>query len=82
MSTRNQLADVNEVAIFSKIARFGRPPRHTDTFARLELAKGHRYIVGRIDQMDRRVYLLAQCSILPRKPVSFKGAPDLLSSPR
>src|SRR3569833_2303449 len=86
MSTRNQLADVHELAVCSGIARFGRwlrrEPRQTDTFARFELANGHRHIVGRIDQVIRRVSVLAQCSILPRKPVSLKGPPDLLSSPR
>ncbi len=77
MSTRNQLADVNAVAIFERIVRIGWPPLQTDTFARLELAQGHGHIVGGINLVNG----MAQCSILPGKPVSFKGAPALLSSP-
>jgi hypothetical protein len=75
MSTRNQLADVNAV-VASSVAI-----DQTDTFARLELADGHGDIVGRIDPVNRLVYLLAQCNILLRKPVSFKGPDGLLSSP-
>ena len=64
MSTRNQLTDVNTVATFSKTARNGLRPvlpgrlqmpwqaLQTDTFARLELAHGHRYIIGRINLVN------------------------------
>ena len=64
MSTRNQLTDVNTVATFSETARNGlrtallwplRTPwqtLQTDTFARLELAHGHRYIIGRINLVN------------------------------
>jgi hypothetical protein len=80
VSTRNQLTDVNTVAVI-EIVRFGWPPPQTDTFARLELANGDRHIVGRVDLVNGWVNGLAQRSILPRKPVSFKGAAGLLSSP-
>jgi hypothetical protein len=81
VATRNQLTDVNAVAVIDKIVRFGWPPQQTDTFARLELANGDGHIVAGINLVNGRVNGLAQCSILPRKPVSFKGSPGLLSSP-
>src|SRR3954462_12999481 len=68
MSTRNQLADVNTVATFSNTARNGQWPAllgplrtpwqtlQTDTFARLELAHGHRHVVGRINLVNRFVH--------------------------
>src|SRR4051794_6752048 len=72
VSTRNQLTDVNAVAV--RIGRFGWPPQQTHTFARIELANGDGHIVAGINLVNGSVNGLAQCSILPRKPVSFKRA--------